>query len=399
LLVLMAVVFVMCRSVEDQHPALGFIRAFAEAAMIGALADWFAVIALFRHPLGIPIPHTAIVPANQSRIGESLARFVRESFLAPEALTPKLKEWRVVHRCALWLKDRSNAEQFAASCASSLSGILHALDDEALSKFLRGQASAIARKVPLAPLSATVLDALMDSGREQEIISGLLRWLVKFVTTNQEFLRDRIREELPLGGKVAFGAIRQMVAARIASRLAHKVEETLEEVLSDPAHELRIHLHAEMIVLAERLRDDEELGAKLESWKDGLLQHEGMLSAGDAIWSKVKQSAAADLKKPDAETSLMLTEAFHRVGDAIAANEELQSKLETWLSQGIASFVGRHSSKLESFMRDTVKSWDAETLVQKLESEVGADLQFIRINGTLVGGCVGLVIHTVERWM
>ena len=399
LLVLMAVVFVISKRYEQGNEVIGFVRAFAEAAMIGALADWFAVVALFRHPLGLPIPHTAIVPANRARIGESLARFVRTSFLSSDALMPKLREWHLVKRIADWLQNRANSRQLADSWASTLSGVVQALDDGALSRFLREQAVSVIRMVPLAPIVATVLDALMDSRREQEIISGLLKWLVKFVSTNHVFMEERIREELPLANKAAFSALRSIVAARIASKLATKVEDTLNEVLSDPMHELRIHLHAELIVLAQRLRDDPELIAKLEAWKDGLLEHQGLMGALDDIWTRVKQQATADLQNPEAGTKVVLAETFHRIGEAVSGSETLREKLEGMAASGIAVVVEQHGERLETFMRETVQAWDDETLVEKLEAEVGADLQFIRINGTLVGGMVGLVIHAVERWL
>ena len=399
LLVLMAVVFIVCRRYEQGNTVVGFVRSFAEAAMIGALADWFAVVALFRHPLGLPIPHTAIVPANRVRIGESLARFVRTSFLTSSALTPKLQEWHLVRRIAEWLQHRDNSRHLADSCASTLSGIVQSLDDSALSRFLREQAVSVIRTVPLAPIVATILDALMESRREQEIISGLLRWLVKFVSANHVFMAAPIPEDLPLATKVAFSTLRSLVAARIASKLATKVEDTLNEVLSDPMHELRIHLHAELIVLAQRLRDDPELITKLEAWKDGLLEHQGLMGALDAIWTRVKQQAAADLQNPEAGTKVVLAETFHRVGEAITGSDVLQTRLEAMAANGIAVMVEQHGERLESFMRETVHAWDNETLVDKIEAEVGADLQFIRINGTLVGGFVGLVIHAVERWM
>ena len=399
LLVLMAVVFVVSKRYEQGNEVIGFIRAFAEAAMIGALADWFAVVALFRHPLGLPIPHTAIVPANRERIGASLARFVRVSFLNAEALTPKLREWHLVKRVAEWLQQASNARQLADGCASALTGVLQALDDGALSRFLRGQVASVIRTVPLAPIAATVLEALMESRREQEIITGLLRWLVKFVSQNHAFMEERIREELPLANKAAFSALRSMVATRIASKLATKVEDTLNEVLDDPMHELRIHLHAEIIVLTQRLRDDPALIAKLESWKEGLLNHAGLMGALDAIWTRVKKQAAVDLQSPEAGTKAVLSETFHRFGEAIAASESVQTVLEDIAARGISAIVEQQGERIEAFMSETVQTWDDETLVQKLEAEVGADLQYIRINGTLVGGLVGLVIHSLDRWL
>ena len=393
LLIVMALIFIISRRYEHLHSAIGFLRAFAEAAMIGAMADWFAVVALFRHPLGLPIPHTAIVPANRARIGESLARFVRTSFLNADALAPKLRDWHLVGRIAEWLQKPANSAQLASSCASTLSGVVQALDDSALSRFLREQAVSVIRSVPLAPIVATILEALMESRREQEIISGLLRWLVKFVARNHVFMEERIREELPLGNKVAFSALRGLVAARIASKLASKVEDTLNEVLSDPMHELRIHLHAELIVLAQRLREEPELAAKLEAWKEGLLQHEGLMKALDAIWTRVKQQAVADLQSPEAGTRVVLAETFHRVGEAVSCSEGLRDKLEGMVAKAIAALVENQGGKMEAFMRETVEAWDEDTLVAKLEAEVGADLQFIRINGTLVGGFVGLIIH------
>ena len=399
LLVLMVVVFGVSRLYEGGHPAIGYVRAFAEAAMIGALADWFAVVALFRHPMGLPIPHTAIIPSNQSRIGGSLARFVRESFLTEHAIIPKMKDWRVAHRMALWVKDPTNATHIAASLATTLSGVMKALDDAKVSQFLRNQASTVARRVPVSPVAASVLEALLEHGREQHIISGFLRWLIKFVVSNQEFLQDRIRDELPLGGKAAFSSLRSMIASRVASRLAEKVEQTLQEVLSDPAHALRIHLHAEMIVLSQRLREDPELADQMEIWKEGLLDHKGVMSTSDAIWARLKHSATDNLEAPDSSICEVLAEALQHAGEAIAADPELQEKMESWLTGGVARLMEAYGANIEQFMKDTVQSWDADTLVEKLETEVGADLQFIRINGTLVGGGVGLLIHLLKHWI
>lgn len=399
LLAFMAVLFVVSRSYETHYALVGFVRAFAEAAMIGALADWFAVVALFRHPLGLPIPHTAIVPANQSRIGLSLGRFVRYSFLTHEAIVPKMREWRVAHRIALWLADKENATKLASSLGSAMSGAVKAMDDNTVSQFLRNQASSMVRKVPVAPMAASVMEALMEGGREQEIITGMLRWLTKFVSSNQEFLKERIQEELPLGGKTAFSGLRSMIAVRVAARLAEKVEQTLNEVLEDPMHALRIHMHAEMIVLAQRLREDPQLGSKIDQWKEGLLENQGVMSASDAVWQRVKIAAAGSFEKPDSGATQVIAEALQHAGAMIAQNPDLQEKVERWLCDAVAHLVDTHGEKIEIFMRDTVQSWDAETLVQKLEAEVGADLQFIRINGTLVGGGVGLLIHILERWI
>jgi uncharacterized membrane-anchored protein YjiN (DUF445 family) len=310
-----------------------------------------------------------------------------------------MKEWRIAHRIAVWLENREHAGRLAASIAATVSNVMKALDDAKLSHFLRTQASTVARKVPVSPVVASVLEALLERGREQEIISGLLKWLIKFVVSNQDFLQERIRDELPLGGKPAFSSLRTIIATRVASRLADKVEQTLQEVLSDPTHALRIHLHAEMIVLAQRLREDPDLADKMELWKENLLDHQGVMSASDAIWTRLKHTAAGGLVSADSSASAVIAEALQHAGKAVAEDPELQEKMETWMTAAVARMMDAYGENIEAFMKDTVQSWDADTLVEKLETEVGADLQFIRINGTLVGGGVGLLIHVIKLWI
>jgi uncharacterized membrane-anchored protein YjiN (DUF445 family) len=392
LLVVAAAAYAAALRWEPQYPWLAWVRAFSEAAMVGGVADWFAVTALFRHPLGLPIPHTAIIPARKARIGAALGNFVQRFFLAPEVVAAKLEALRPAHRLGSWLADPANARRVAAQAAGVLHGGAALLRDDDVQQLVdRGIVTRL-RRAPAAPLAARALELVTAGGRHHALLDDALRLAARLLTENDALIRDRIRAESPwwVPGKVE---------EKLGDRVVTAVERTLAAVAADPAHPLRQRYDEAVARFVTSLREDPATMARAEALKGELLDHPAVAAFAHDVWQDAKGRLAAYAERVGAHTAEdpdALERWLAEAGARLAADPVLAARVDAVVGRLGVALVGQARGEVAALIASTVASWDAEATSRKIELQVGRDLQFIRINGTLVGGLVGLLLHALR---
>lgn len=390
----MAILYALGRTLESQHPAWGFLRAFAEAGMVGALADWFAVVALFRHPLGMSwIPHTAIIPRRKNQIGDNLAKFVQEHFLGPAQITARLAKVNLSEKLAVWCSAPGHAESVANKIAEGLPGLVNALGDTDMQRFLKENLLTWAQRIPLEQWGGKMLGMLTETGRHQDLLEQALRFTKTLLDDNVPMVEERIAGELE---KVPglFG-LKTMFVKKTAAKIVSNIQQTLDDIVDDPFHTLRLQFDDKVNELARELPESPAWHERAETLKRELLSNEALLQSLEAVWTGLKRELLADLAREDSAVKAQITRGIREIGSALAKDPAFRDKLDGWIRDAAAYLVRSHGHEIGSLIRDTVHKWDGDELSAKLEAQVGADLQFIRINGTLVGGMVGIVLHAL----
>jgi uncharacterized membrane-anchored protein YjiN (DUF445 family) len=388
LLVGAAVVFLVTRSLEDSFGWLRPIRATAEAAMVGALADWFAVTALFRHPLGLPIPHTAIIPANKDRIGRVLGSFVQENFLSSELVAARVRDATPARRIGTWLADPDNAQRVGASAGTVLSGLPDVLDDEELSDAVRVAIIERIRRTSAAPVLARGLEVALAEGYQNTVVDSVLGLVARYLDDNREELQERLRRQLPWW-------IPGPVDERIFTKVFTRAQEISADVVADPDHVLRRDIESMLTDLVDRLRHDPELIAQVEARKEQLLDHPQVQAWAGSVWADVRDRLVDAARRPDSQLRTRLGEALASAGARLAEDRHLQETVDAWFVDAVTTVTTQHGERVADYIAATVERWDPEDTATRLELVVGRDLQFIRINGTVVGGLAGLLIYLV----
>jgi uncharacterized membrane-anchored protein YjiN (DUF445 family) len=393
LLVAMTFVFVAASAWQGAHPALGYVRAFAEAAMIGALADWFAVVALFRHPLGVPIPHTAVIPRNKDRIGDGLARFVQEHFLAPEVVGERLAAADVAGALARWMAAEGEAERIAERVSRFLPTLLDTLDDADVRRLVQRAVANRLDKLALAPFAADVLEMLASGQRHQQLVDLVTRKAATLLEQYEPHIRDKVAENTAWLWKML------RVDARVSDKLIDIGRKTLAEVADDPDHALRARVET---MLAEFIRDLRESPTYLETgerMKQLLLEHPSVGQYLSDLWHDIRTDMTADVKRPDSRIRAQLAELAQNIGEAVLADDAVRRKLNLLFRAASMEIVKSQRAEIGRLISDTIRRWDSATFSARIEAAVGSDLQYIRINGTLIGGLAGLGIYTASRWL
>ena len=390
LFAVVTVVFFVARWQEQQHNWVGYLRAFAEAAMVGALADWFAVSALFRHPLGIPIPHTAIVPHRKDQIGRSLGEFVQTNFLTREVLHERLAGANVGKRLGDWLADERNATKAGEGVGDLLRGALEVLDDRDVSMAVETLIERRVRATPVAPLVGKAIDLAVEGGHHQRLLDAVLTGLGGFLEDNRATFRERLEHESPWW-------IPESIDDRLFAKIYGAVHSFLADVGTDPHHEVRRSIDARVVAFADRLRSDPELLAKGEELKTELLAHPDVRAWLGSLWGELKRSTVEALDNPRSELRGRLDQSLARLGQRLATEEALQAKVDDWVMRAAGHVVDHYRGEVADLIAGTVAKWDGKATGERMELQVGRDLQFIRINGTIVGGLAGLVIYTVSQ--
>jgi uncharacterized membrane-anchored protein YjiN (DUF445 family) len=364
-----------------------FVRAFAEAAMVGGLADWFAVTAIFRHPLGLPIPHTAVIPKNQDRIAEAVGRFIADNFLKPELVAERVKDKDLSEALGKWLAEPAQSTALAGGLVSAVPALLDALDDETVAAFLREQATQAAEGASVAPAFGSVLEALAEQGRHQAILDALLKQGYRLLEDNQELIRDRIRGRS--------GWLMRFVSAdkKVADTVINAVNDLLYEVASDRAHPVRQQLNSMVTEFADDLRRDPDLQARVGSWLQDAAKHPSVAGAVEAGWVEFKAALRRDCASPDGRLRAWMQNALTNLGAGLVREHHVREALNVRLRGLLVQLAARHGEDVARLVSETIRKWDSQTIVDKLEINVGRDLQYIRLNGTIIGGIVGLVLH------
>jgi len=390
LLVLATVAFLVFRSLEDTHGWAGYVRAFAEAAMVGALADWFAVTALFRHPLGLPIPHTAIIPNRKDQIGRSLGEFVQTNFLTREVLNERLSGAHVGKRLGDWLADEENSVKAGEAASDALRGSLEILDDRDVSSALETLVERRVRATPIAPLMGKAIDLAVEGGHHQRLLDAVLTGLRSFLDDNRATFRARLDQESPWW-------IPDAIDDRLFTKIYNAVHSFLADVGSDPDHEVRKSIEVRVVAFAQRLRDDPQLLAKGEELKTELLAHPDVRAWLGSLWAEMKRNTISALDDPASELRQRIDRSVANLGRRLANDNQLQAKVDDWVARAAGHIVDHYRGEVAELISGTVAKWDAKATSERIELQVGRDLQFIRINGTIVGGLAGLVIYSVSQ--
>lgn len=390
LLGLMAVTFFATVSLSTAWAP--WVNAFAEAAMVGALADWFAVVALFRHPMGIPIPHTAIIPRRKDEIGDSLAKFLERHFLSVEVLKPRLASYDLVGLGAKWLSDPANAQRVADLLARWFSGFFEASRDQSLKQFLSERLLAVGSDINLTSAFGRMLELMLSNQHHHGLLNDLFRYLASALPEHRESLRERFGDDRPwwLPGAVD---------RKVFNEMMDRGEQRLAELAVDDEHPLRRQLEARLAQFADDLQHDPDTRARLEQWRQALGQGDHLQQYIDVLWDQFAAELVQQLGDADSHLRQALPELLLSTAQRLTEQPDTRRALNAWLTEFLSWALASNAPALTSIISDTVRSWDGKTAARRIELSVGRDLQFIRINGTLVGGLVGLILHAVVIWL
>ena len=393
LLVCTAALFGVARHYEPLHWAWGYVAAFAAAATVGGLADWYAVVALFRRPLGLPIPHTAIISRNHQRIADTLGEFIETNFLAPEPVEARLREVDFAALVAEWLSDRERSAALARFVLQLLPQTLAAIDQSGLRGFLGKRIMTELERVELAPLAAGLLSAVTEKGRHQRLLDELLSALEK-VLANEETLaalREKIRKELP----ALFNLYR--ADAYLLRKIVASTTAFIQEARVDPLHPLRREFDGFVTGFIDRLRTSDSFARRAEGLKRDLLARPEIAAVAEGAWESLRSFLEQDARAPDGQVRRQLEAMLVDVGGQLARDPAIRAEINRGMVRVLADFVQTQKSGVGRFIADQVKSWDIDMLIGRIELTVGRDLQYIRFNGAMIGGLAGLALHALER--
>lgn len=391
LLLLFLMVLLFAVTLHAPAPWAGWVHAFAEAGMVGALADWFAVVALFRHPLGLPIPHTAIIPNRKNEIGESMSRFVAEHFLEPDVVRRKLQGTNLANFVVGWLKSEKGRRSVEDLSTAVLRWALGALHEKRVRRFLSRLSRRQLANVSLAPLLGNTLSWLVRGQRHQQVLTQVLRYAIELVHDNRDAIRARVQQESPwwLPG---------FVDDRILKKMLERIEHQLFEMALDQEHPMRGQFNEWVQKLAIELRNNPAHRRLGDELKQQLLANDELQDYLYGLWRELAQNLEKDLERPESVIRQHVGRWLGNVADELEGDKDMQAWVNAWLVESLTQVVGRNRSQIASLISDTVRSWDGMDTSRRVELAIGRDLQFIRINGTLVGGLVGLLIHAVKLY-
>jgi uncharacterized membrane-anchored protein YjiN (DUF445 family) len=393
LLIGATVIFFVARFFESRFPWIGIIRATAEAAMVGGLADWFAVTALFRHPMGIPIPHTAIVPARKDRVGRTLGAFVQKNFLTREVIANRLRSLDVGSRLAQWLANQDNVRHIAKHAASSLASAAQLVRDEDVEAFIDRGVEERVRAVKAAPLLGRLLSIITADNRHQELLNEAIRLAAGAVEDSRALIRLRVEEETPWW-------VPSAIDDKIYRKIVSAIERTLIEVRDDPEHPLRERFDGALQDFIEKLNHSPAVAARIESLKEELLLSDAARRFSSGLWGRAKNALVRYAEAPaDGIAPGAIERAINTFGEAVLNDPELLSKVDEFVVDVAMFLVDRYQSEVADLIAHTVASWDPDVTSRRVELAIGRDLQFIRINGTLVGGLAGMAIYLISKMM
>ncbi len=388
LLVLVTAIFVVMRTATDSEGWAGYVEAAAEAAMVGGVADWFAVTALFRHPLGLPIPHTAIIPRRKDAIGSSLGIFVQENFLEPDMVAERVNSYGIAKRAGMWLSEADNAARLGSQSAAAITGVSEMLQDDEVAASIESMLRRRLEQLPVTLLASKAMEAAIEGGHHQAALDSVLHGATTLVQENATVLRARLYEESPWW-------VPEAIDDRVFDKIQSGVVSFAADVLATPDHEVRTLVDTKVRAFAEDLKSSPAYEAKGEEFKAQLLDHPEVRAWLDSLWDQIKASLIAAAEDPESEFRQKVEETIMRAGQSLASDPLLQAKVDGWIESVVRYGIEQSGSEVANLISTTVERWDAEQTSERIELQVGHDLQFIRINGTVVGGLVGTLIHAV----
>ena len=390
LLVLAAIAFGISHYYSSSYPWLGWVQAFSEAAMVGGLADWFAVTALFRHPLGIPIPHTAIIPARKDRVGQVLGAFVERNFLNRSVIEARLIDARLGERLAHFLSDPENSRAVARHAARGLVAAAESMRDDDVQSMIDATILDRIKKARVAPLVGRGLSLMTTGDRHQELLDEGIKLAARAVSENEDIIRRRIEAETPWW-------VPGVVDDKILRKIMNGMERTLTEVRDDKNHALRERFDAALRKFIDDLQNSPDVMARAEELKEELLSADAVRHFSSSIWADTKAALVRRAERAEESDVDTISNGLASLGKAILDDPELMARVDGWLRSGVLGLVERYQSEVSELISHTVRGWDPTATSTRIELAIGRDLQFIRINGTIVGGLVGLILYAITR--
>ena len=380
------------------HPSMGYVAAFSEAAVVGAIADWFAVVALFRHPLHLKfIPHTAILPANKGRIAKGLSEFILQNFLSAEAIVAKIAEIGPAGKLRAWLLQRENAEQIAALTTRFLSYGMGVFDDERVRRFVHAAVVSKLQEIDVAAAAGQVLDVLTEDKRHHAVLDEVLRLVDEAMASGEtrDYIAKAVAAESPL-----IDAIRRMgwqLDETIARKIVNGVARTIEEVRNDPDHALRRRFDEFIAGYIDKLKRDDATRLKVQRIRDELIRNPALESYIGGLWQDFRAWLTRDLADRESRVHGAILAMVDSFGQKLDADPGIQRWIDEQILKALPALVEENRAGIGNFIEDRINEWHADKFVVEIEREIGRDLQFIRINGTIVGGLVGLLIYAASH--
>ena len=394
LLVIMAGLYLFARAHEATGAAIGwgYLRAFAEAAMVGGLADWFAVTALFRHPLGLPIPHTAIIPRNKDRIGNSLAAFLRVNFLTPSVVARRMHRVDVAGALGhLLANPPQGGGRTRQGVGRALATIFESLGDDRLGAMVKGALAGRLRGLDISPLLGRTLDAAIVENRHAEMLDGIIGWASRILLHNEEMIHEMVQART--GKFMRWTGLDEKLSAAIVEGL-HKL---LEDMSTDPQHPLRLKAQEGLEQLAGKLQHDPDTCAKVAALKAELLESPAVAAWLDTLWQGARLRLIEAARDPNAALGGQVGEALKQLGATLQNDTRLKQTINRFARRMTVGLVADYGDGIVKLVSETIRGWDAGTVTRQLENAVGRDLQYIRVNGTLVGGLIGIGLHILAQ--
>ena len=384
--------FLAARVLLHVHPIFGFIAAFAEAATIGGLADWYAVVALFRRPLGLPIPHTAIIQSNQHRIADKLGEFIERNFLEAGPVEAKLREIDFGAFVADWLRDRKRSGDLARFALRLLPEAFSATETSGLMNFISRRVTTQLLSIDLAPLAAGTLRGFVQQGRHQGLLDDILRVVHQTLTQAETMavIRDKVRAEMPTLLKL------YRADKFVVNRIVASATRFFEEVRDDPKHPFRGEFDRMLLSFVERLGSDQAFADRINGLKRDLLARPELGNLARNIWSNVQAFIERSASGESQVLQQLLTRMFTEAGEALAGDADLRAEINQGLVAVLRTVIAEQKNGVSTFISEQMKAWDMRQLISLIEINVGKDLQYIRFNGSLIGGLAGLALYTLE---
>jgi len=393
LFLLMAVVFIATTLLQknvDSH-WVGYVRAFSEAAMVGALADWFAVTALFRHPLGLPIPHTNLIENSKERLGDNLGSFVVSNFLSPQNIRPYMMKLKISGFVGEWLSKEKNQEILIKNISDIVLDILNKLDDTAVSQFISKKVQEMTDDIKLNKIVGNGIGYIIEKNDHQRMVTNLSAQIKNYILENDEMIKERVK-------KGSYTFIPSFVDNKIADKIATGLSDFFREIEEDPQHEIRQLVTQKILEFSVDLKEDPKWDEEFKNIKNDLLKGDKLNEYSNDIWISIKNTLKNELQEEESSLKNYLSKNLSEFSENLKTDESLQNKIDDWIRVTAYKYILKNTHQFGNLISSTVGNWQGKELSEKLELEVGKDLQFIRVNGTLVGGLVGLIIYTVAHF-
>lgn len=386
------IVFLLCTWAQSRgaDPWVGYVRAAAEAGMVGALADWFAVTALFKHPLGIPIPHTAIIKRKKDQLGEGLGTFVRENFMSPAVVETKLRDAQVSGRAGKWLSEPAHAERVAAEASTVLRVLVEMLRDEDIQQLLDRMIVKRIADPQWGPPIGRVLASLLEAGRQEALIQLLADRAFQWSLNSGEVIERVIERDSPTWSP-------RWVDHLVGDRIHRELMDFTDKVRRNPDHELRRSATKFLFEFADDLQHDDTTIARAEKVKEEIMARDEVARAAETAWGAAKRIILESVEDPSSTLRARIADSVVHIGESLRDDADLRDKVDNWIIRAAQHLVTQYGTEITAIITETIERWDADEASRRIELHVGRDLQFIRINGTVVGALAGLVIYSIAQ--